>query len=54
MGVGSLASLGRGRLGGTLAQTGRAMSVVKGYDGGQIKASDWSKHYANHLVTSLN
>ena len=26
MGVGSLASLGRGRLGGTLAQTGRAMS----------------------------
>ena len=28
--------------------------VVKGYDGGQMKASDWSKNYANHLVTSLN
>ena len=30
------------------------LKVVKGYDGGQMKASDWSKNYANHLVTSLN
>ena len=29
------------------------VAVVKGYDGGQMKASDWSKNYANHLVTSL-
>ena len=29
------------------------VGVVKGYDGGQMKASDWSKSYANHLVTSL-
>ena len=27
--------------------------VVKGDEGGQMKASDWSKNYANHLVTSL-
>ena len=27
--------------------------VVKGYGEAQMKASDWSKHYANHLVTSL-
>ena len=24
-----------------------------GYGEAQMKASDWSKHYANHLVTSL-
>ena len=28
-------------------------AVVKGDEGGQMKASDWSKNYANHLVTSL-
>ena len=28
-------------------------TVVKGDEGGQMKASDWSKNYANHLVTSL-
>ena len=26
--------------------------VVKGDGGGQMKASDWSKNYANQLVTS--
>ena len=29
------------------------MLVVIGEDGGQMKVSDWSKNYANHLVTSL-
>ena len=27
-------------------------TVVMGDDGAQMKASDWSKKYANHLVTS--